>query len=217
MSRSNAESPDHITNKETIKRQIRHALNENKNSSNETLSRHSFSYLNYSDKEDLKNIFLNNFRAAGGLYIGCTAEDCEDKLVRLLKAQNLQNLIVTGQKLSEKLKTQGFHIYPSIPKNFPPDAAVVNSYILVASNGSILFSPSFSHYPTIKNISKNIIVIAKEKHISPDFKTTIEMMDRREEQKGIAWNLLEFIRPNAGGDNKFSFENPRIILLLIAE
>lgn len=217
MSRSHNETTEQITVKESIKKAIRHAIYENKNKTNYHNTEQTFSFLNFSNKEELKQIFLNNFRASGGLYILCHKQNLEENLIRLLQAQKIHNILPLNDSLTKILENRDFHLYPSLPKNNFPDAVVTFANILIAANGSIMFSPSFSHYPTLKNLSKNIIVIAKEKYIIPEFSKAIELMDNRENNKKIPWELVEFIKPTHIENDEFTPENPRIILLLISE
>jgi L-lactate utilization protein LutC len=99
------------------------------------------------------------------------------------------------------------------------DVAIFYSDILIARTGSMLFTQKYSRYPSIKNIAKNIIVIAFEKNLVLDFKDAFTL--QQEKNQGIPYDFVEIITPtkpvNEKGETNFSPLEPRFILLLIQE
>jgi hypothetical protein len=101
----------------------------------------------------------------------------------------------------------------------PVDMTIVYSDFLIARSGSLLFSPKYSLYPSIKNLAKNIFVIAFENHIVPDLKTIFEMQENLSQRKNF--DFFEIITPtnpvNDSDETFFSSTDPMFILFLISQ
>jgi L-lactate utilization protein LutC len=97
------------------------------------------------------------------------------------------------------------------------DVAIVYSDMLIARTGSMLFTQKFSLYPSVKNITKDIIVVAFEKNLVLDLKDALAL--QQEKNQGIPYDFMEVITPtkpvNDKGEEDYSPLEPRYILLLI--
>jgi L-lactate utilization protein LutC len=97
------------------------------------------------------------------------------------------------------------------------DVAIVYSDMLIARTGSMLFTQKFSLYPSVRNITKDIIVVAFEKNLVLDIKDTFQL--QQEKNQGNLYDFVEIITPtkpvNDKGEENYSLLEPRFILLLI--
>lgn len=213
---------DLLNNKEKIKKRIRTALSENKSNATYPSFDSSISCISLSNNETLFDAFIRNFRAAGGLFIRITKEELQSNLVQLLNAQKFKNVLslYKPEELLEHNQEVSSTIHKFMPQSLnetPIDAVIFYSHILIALNGGIVCSHTWSHYPTIKDISSNLIVIAQESHIVPDFKSAIQICEAFEEKKNLPWDSLEILSPTPKPSTGYSRINPRIILFLIKD
>jgi L-lactate utilization protein LutC len=161
--------------------------------------------------------FLNNFRSAGGKFISCNKDNFVDILYKLIVGQNFKTILNTNQSISPALEKRDLNYITCIDINQQVDVAVFYSDALIARTGSMLFSQKHSLYPSVRNITKNIIVIAFAKNLVLDLKDALTL--QQEKNRGALYDFVEIITPtkpvNDKGEENYSQLEPRFILLLI--
>ena len=202
------------TSKENMRRNIRHALTQKSTSKFPYIDIHSDIF----EKPDsLLAIFCTNFRDAGGKLILCNRENFVDILHKLIVGQRYATILNTNHSISPALTKRNLNYLTCIDSHQQVDVAIVYSDILIARTGSMLFTQKYSLYPSVRNITKDIIVVAFEKHLVLDLKDAFAL--QHEKNQGIPYDLVEIITPtkpvNDKGEENYSPLEPRFILLLI--
>ena len=207
------ETPN-TTTKENMRRKIRHALTQK--------SASKFPYIDihadiFEKPENLLAEFCTNFRNAGGKFIVCDKTNFVDILHKLIVGQRYGIILNTNHSISPALSKRNLNYITCIDSHQQVDAAIVYSDMLIARTGSMLFTQKFSLYPSARNITKDIIVVAFEKNLVPDIKDAFYL--QQEKNQGILYDFAEIITPtkpvNDKGEENFSPLEPRFILLLI--
>jgi len=202
------------TTKENMRRKIRHALTQKSTS--------KFPYIDihadvFEKPENLMSEFCNNFRNAGGKFILCDKNNFVDILHKLIVGQRYATILNTNHSISPALTKRNLNYITCIDSHQQIDVAIVYSDMLIARTGSMLFSQKYSLYPSVRNITKNIIVVAFEKNVVLDFKDTFQL--QQEKNQGNLYDFVEIITPtkpvNDKGEENYSPLEPRFILLLI--
>ena len=202
------------TAKENMRRQIRHALTQK--------SASKFPYIDihadiFEKPDNLLAEFCSNFRNAGGKYIVCNKNNFVDYLYQLIVNQRYTTILNTNHSISPALTKRNLNYITCIDSHQQVDVAIVYSDMLIARTGSMLFTQKFSLYPSVRNITKDIIVVAFEKNLVPDIKDAFQI--QQEKNQGILYDFSEIITPskpvNEKGEENFSPLEPRFILLLI--
>ena len=202
------------TSKENMRRKIRHALTQKSTS--------KFPYIDihadlFEKPENLLTEFCNNFRNAGGKFIMCDKNNFVDILHKLIVGQRYATILNTNHSISPALTKRNLNYITCIDSHQQVDVAIVYSDMLIARTGSMLFTQKFSLYPSVRNITKDIIVVAFEKNLVLDLKDAFLM--QQEKNQGILYDLVEIITPtkpvNDKSEENFSPLEPRFILLLI--
>jgi L-lactate utilization protein LutC len=202
------------TTKENMRRKIRHALTQKSTS--------KFPYIDihadvFEKPENLREEFCRNFRKAGGKFIFCTKNNFVDILQRLIVEKRFATILNTNQSISPALTKSNLNFITCIDSHQQVDVAIVYSDMLVARTGSMLFTQKFSLYPSVRNITKDIIVVAFEKNLVLDIKDAFQL--QQEKNQGILYDFVELITPtkpvNDKGEENYSLLEPRFILLLI--
>lgn len=167
--------------------------------------------------EDSFNEFRLNYKAAGGKHIVCKREDFSKLLVDLLKNQHYPSILNTSKSLSALLSQNGIQCYDSINAASPVDAAIVFADMLIARNGSMVFTQQYSLYPSVKGLAKDIIVVALAQNIVSDLKTA--MVAQQQKHNGKLLHMTEIVAPTlpqqVEGKELFTPNEPRFILLLV--
>jgi len=202
------------TSKENMRRKIRHAL---------TLkSTSKFPYIDihadiFEKPENLLAEFCNNFRNAGGKFIVCNKNNFVDILHKLIVGQRYTTILNTNHSISPALTKRNLNYITCIDSHQQVDVAIVYSDILIARTGSMLFTQKYSLYPSVRNITKNIIVVAFEKNLVFNLKDAFQL--QQEKNQGIIYDLVEIITPtkpvNDKGEENYSPFESRFILLII--
>lgn len=214
MSANHTFDTSNTTSKENMRRQIRHALTQK--------SASKFPYIDMSadifEKPDSILVeFCNNFRNAGGKYIVCNKNNFVDILHKLIVGQRYATILNTNQSISPTLTKRNLNYVTCIDSHQQVDVAIVYSDMLIARTGSMLFTQKFSLYPSVRNITKDIIVVAFEKNLVSDIKDAFQI--QQEKNQGMIYDFAEIITPtkpvNDKGEENFSPLEPRFILLLI--
>ena len=207
------ETPN-TTTKENMRRKIRHAL---------TLkSASKFPYIDihadiFEKPENLLTEFCTNFRNAGGKFIISNKNNFVDYLHKLIVGQRYATILNTNQSISPVLTKRNLNYMTCIDSHQQVDVAIVYSDMLIARTGSMLFTQKYSLYPSVRNITKNIIVVAFEKNLVLDIKDAFQM--QQEKNQGVIYDFVEIITPtkpvNDTEEENYSPLEPRFILLLI--
>ena len=203
------------SSKETVRKNIRHALTSKSPSKfpNIDLTSELFDPIN-----DVLIDFVTNFRKAGGKYIPCTKENFMERLVKLIKSQQYKSILNTSSSLDSQLTKNNIFYYNSIDCSSQVDAAIVYSNILIARTGSMVFSQKNSLYPSIRNLGKDMIVVAFANHIIHDFKGALNA--QQQINGANIPSISEIITPTlpelVDGKEFFPSSESRIILLLVS-
>jgi hypothetical protein len=197
-----------------MRRKIRHALTQK--------STNKFPHIDihvdpFEKPESLLNEFCNNFRNAGGKFIVCNKNSFVDILYKLIVGQRYATILNTNHSISPALTKRNLNYITCIDSHQQVDAAIIYSDMLIARTGSMLFTQKFSLYPSVRNITQNIIVIAFEKNLVLDIKDAFQLQQER--NQGVLYEFTEIITPtkplNDKGEENYSPLEPRFILLLI--
>ena len=202
------------TSKENMRRNIRHALTQKSTSKFPYIDIHADIF------ETLTNLpatFCANFRNLGGKLIGCDKENFVDRLHKLIVGQRYATILNTNHSISPALTKRNINYITCVDTHQQVDVAIFYSDMLIARTGSMVFAQKFSQYPSVRNITKDIIVVAFEKNIVPDIKDAFIL--QQEKNQGVPYDFVEIITPtkqvNEKGEDTYSPLNPRFILLLI--
>jgi len=204
------------TSKENMRRRIRHALTEKSTNKFPQIDLHADPF---EKPESIANEFLNNFRNAGGKFITCNRETFVDILYKLITGQRYTTILNTNSSIAPALTKRNIHYITSVNSHLQADAAIVYADALIARTGSMVFSQRFSLYPSVRNITKDIIVVAFTKNLMLDIKDAFGL--QQEKNEGALYEFFEIITPtkpvNEKGEENYSPVEPRFILLLIQE
>jgi L-lactate utilization protein LutC len=202
------------TSKENMRRQIRHALTQKSTSKFPNIDLHADIFEN---NNNLLEEFCHNFRNAGGKLIFCNKDNFLDILQKLIEGQHYNTVLNTNNSISLALTKRNLNYITCIDSHRQVDVAIIYSPILIARTGSMLFSQKYSLYPSVRNITKDIIVVAFEKNLILDLKNALTL--QQEKNQGNSEAFVEVITPtkqiNDFGEDNYSTLNPRFILLLI--
>ncbi len=207
-----------LTEKESIRQNIRNALSNKMEVINSELDMN----LNADVYEPIAYptaTFIENFRSAGGLYVPCTNQDLIQILVRLCQSQKYGTVLSTSPFFSQYLEKYGVPYVTAVSPGEPADAVLVVSNVLVARTGSLGFSQALNVYPSVKGLARDLVVISRERCIFQDLDDALNAQTRKGENEGPA--MTEFLRPTpiekVDGVPQCSPVNPRIILLLVSD
>ena len=215
MSETNFLGSKLIVSKENMRKNIRHALTSKSQGKfpNIDLNTPLFEPI-----PDLLSCFAKQYRTAGGKLIICTKDNFIQRLVELIKILPYNQILSTKGDLSKILEQANISFQKCIDVANPADIAVVYSDVLIARSGSLLFSQKYSLYPSVKNLAKDIIVVAFTNRIVADLKTAFEVQEKL--YKGKNFEFFEIITPSPPVVNEIKEEiysptEPRFILFLI--
>jgi len=202
------------TSKENMRKKIRHALTKKSTTKFPNIDIHA----NIFEKpESIMAEFLNNFRNAGGKFIVCDKNNFVDILHRLIVKQHFTTILNTNKSISPALEKRNLNYMTCVDSHQQVDVAIFYSDALIARTGSMLFTQKYSLYPSIRNITKNIVVISFVKNLALNIKDALNM--QQEKNRGVVPDFLEIITPTKPTDDNgveiFSPLEPRFILLLI--
>ena len=132
--------------------------------------------------------FVTNFRKAGGKYIPCTKENFMERLVKLIKSQQYKSILNTSSSLDSQLTKNNIFYYNSIDCS------------------------------SIRNLGKDMIVVAFANHIIHDFKGALNA--QQQINGANIPSISEIITPTlpelVDGKEFFPSSESRIILLLVS-
>ena len=197
------------TSKENMRRRIRHALIQKSTSKFPPIDIHAELF---EKPENITTEFFHNFRNAGGKLITCDKSIFVDILHKLIVGQRYATILNTNDSISPALTKRNLNYITCVDSHQQVDVALVYADVLIARTGSMLFAQKFSLYPSVRNITKDIIVIAFQKNIVFDVKDAFLL--QQEKNQGSLYDFAEIITPTKGAENYSPLE-PRFILLLI--
>jgi len=197
------------TSKENMRRRIRHALTQKSIGKFPLIDIHAELF---EKPEEIATEFIHNFRSAGGKYIACNKNNFVDILYKLIRGQNYATILNTNDFISPALIKRNLNYITCMDSHQQIDVALMYADVLIARTGSMLFTQKFSLYPSVKNITKDIIVIAFEKNIVLDLKDAF--ISQQEKNQGTLYDFAEIVMPTKGEEG-YSPLDPRFILLLI--
>ena len=214
MSSSVTFNPLNTTSKENMRRKIRHALTQKSTSKFPYIDIHADPF---EKPENLVVEFFNNFRQAGGKIITSNRDNFVDFLHKLIVKQQYTTILNTNHSISPALTKRNLNYITCVDNSQQVDVAIVYADMLIARTGSMVFAQKYSLYPSVRNITQNIIVVAFAKNLVLDLKDTFIM--QQEKNQGMLYDFVEIITPtkpvNEKGEENYSPLEPRFILLLI--
>ncbi|MCQ2283738.1 MAG: hypothetical protein MJZ57_02415 [Bacteroidales bacterium] len=207
---------DVLSQKESIRRNIRDALTNKK----------SISYMTpdltvpaFDAVEHPLTTFVSNFRKAGGKLIPCTNMTLMNLLDKLIKSQKYNTLLNTSPNLGALLTKRNISFVNAIDPFYPADAVLCFSDMLVARTGGIGFTQHANRYVSVKNLARDIIVVSRDVCIYPELEQA--MADQKRRYGEVQPPMMEFLSPapqdDLGGIEKPQPTNPLFILFLVSD
>ena len=213
MAKSKKNESADTTEKEIIRRNIRHALSYKAQNKFPNLDI-STNIFNGGDNQ-LKT-FVENFRNVGGKFIPCTPEQLISRLLTLIQDQQYKKIIATDDSLIKFLQNQNIQVKKDLVDGEPAHAAVFHADALIARNGSICFTQKNILHTSIYNLAQDIIVVANASSVKVDIKET---MDHLTAIHGAQPPLVEIATPTlleeVEGKPIITPAFPRFILFLV--
>jgi L-lactate dehydrogenase complex protein LldG len=202
------------TSKEIMRKKIRHALTQKSTTKFPNIDMHADIF---EKPENIMAEFVNNYRNAGGKFIACNKDNFVDILHKVIVGQRFTTILNTNQSISPALEKRNLNYITCMGLHQQVDVAIFYSDALIARTGSMLFSQKHSLYPSVRNITKNIMVIAFAKNLALDVKDAFIL--QQEKNRGALYDFVEIITPtkpvNEKGEENYSPLDPKFILLLI--
>lgn len=160
--------------------------------------------------------FINNFRKAGGFYISCNKENMLPKLSAIIESQKFSRVLNTNAAFRKTLDKHNIRYEEVIDLNYPADAVIVFSEILVARTGSIGFTQDVARYVSMKNLGKNLIVVSRDFCVKNEMEDALNYLHNQQYHSDLS--MVEFLRPtqpkNSNGEDDFQPTQPRFILMM---
>jgi len=197
------------TSKENMRRKIRHALTQKSASKFPQIDAHIEPF---EKPENIAIEFCANFRSAGGKLITCARSNIINKLNKLVVEQNYTTVFNASHFLAPLLKKSNINYITCMDIHRQVDVTIVYADILIARTGSMMFTQNFSLYPSVRNITKDIIVVSFVNNLALDFKDAFAML--QEKNQGNMYEFAEIITPTKPENDDYSPLEPRFILLL---
>jgi L-lactate utilization protein LutC len=202
------------TSKENMRKKIRHALTQKSMSKFPDIDTHADLFIK---PNNVAVEFFNNFRNAGGKVITCTKENFLERLYGVISGQRYNTIFNASEFLAPVLTKMNLSFLTCVDSHQQVDVTIVFSEALIARTGSVMFSQTSSLYPSVRNITKDIIIVSLAKNLALDLKDAFVM--QQEKNQGSLYEFVEIITPtkpvNEKGEANFSPQEPRLILLLI--
>ena len=215
MSKSKIYASADTTEKEIIRRNIRHALSYKAHNKFPNLD---ISTNLFDDGDNLLKTFVENFRNLGGKFIPCTSEQLIPKLLTLIQGQQYQKIIAIDDSLIQFLRNQNKQVKKDLVDGEPAHAAIFHTDALIARDGSICFTQKNILHTSIYNLANDIIVVANADSVTLNLK---EAMDRLVTLYGTQPPIIEIVKPaqpdEVDGKSRVTPASPRIILFLVIQ
>lgn len=186
----------------------------------------------------LTDCFKNQFITAGGKYVPFDVDSqapnsekafVQRKMFEYLKFEleesNCHKILNASAQLAPALSAFGITTTDVLVGSETVDAVIVYAEFLIARTGSIVFSQrnDLMLYPSIKNLARNIIVLAYSNGIVPDLHQLIDITrcssndNPRLEEYDFDFDMMEIITPTKQGNENPTPANPHVTLILINE
>ena len=202
------------TSKENMRREIRHALTQKSLSKFPNIDIHAEVF---EKPENMLAEFAHHFKNAGGKVVACNRENFADILHKVIKSQGFTTILNTNHAIAPALEQKNLNFLTCMGTHQQVDVAIMYADALIARTGSVLFTQKYSLYPSVRNIAKDIIVVAFDKALVLDLKDAFQR--QQEKNQGSLYDFVEIITPtkpvNDKGKENYSPLEPRFILLLI--
>ena len=213
MTKSKKNETIDTTEKEIIRRNIRHALGykaQNK-FSNLDISTNLFN-----DGDNLLKTFVENFRNVGGKFIPCTPEQLIPKLLALIHDQQYQKIIAIDDSLIQLLRSHDKQVKKDLVNGEPAHAAIFHTDALIARNGSMCFTQKNILHTSVYNLAHDIIIVADTDSVKLNL---IEAMEHLMTVYGAIPSFIEVVKPaqpnEIDGKPVITPASPRFILFLV--
>lgn len=198
---------------ENIKRNIRHALSEKRNTPLLNVNTTTPAFL---PSEDLTIDFVQKFRESGGIFIPCVKNDFASRLTQLLKGKRYERIYSSNPSLSAVLQRENIPFLEFIEPKEPADVALIYTDYLIARWGALYFSNRYLLYPSVLNLAKDLIVIGMADGIIESLEVLNAQLETEYEKKDYAFS--EIIRPHHLKEGEqYSPRDPQLILFFIAQ
>jgi len=171
MTRSKKHESADTTEKETIRRNIRHALSDK--AQNKFPNLDIFTNI-FDDGDDLLKTFVVNFKNAGGKFILCPSDQFLVRLLTLIDNQQYKRIIAIDNLLIRFLKSHDKYVKKDLIDDEAADAAIFHTDALIARNGSICFTQKNILHTSIYNLAQDIIVVANEDSVKLNLKEAMQ-------------------------------------------
>ncbi len=213
MARSQKNSSIDTTEKEIIRRDIRHALSDK--------AQNRFPNIDlltnlFEDGENPINTFVANYRAAGGKFIPCTGDQLLPRLMDLINDLQYKRLIAVDDSLIHFLKKQGKQVKKDPDDQEVAHAAIFHADALIAREGSICFTQKNILHTSIYNLAYDIIVVAKVESVQLELKEALSHLAKVYRDTPP---FIEIATPSiheiVDGKPFITPKNPRFILFMV--
>lgn len=186
----------------------------------------------------LCDTFKDNFIAAGGKYSQYDLDSQAPNSQRAAVQKQMFDFLKfeIQQSGSHKVLNASSHLAPALAAFDIPtvdvldasetvDAVIVYAEFLIARTGSVVFSQrnDMMLYPSIKNLARNVIILAYANCIVPDLNHVLSQTirsskeDNRMEEYDFDFDMMEVITPTKEGNENPTPANPHVSLILINE
>lgn len=184
--------------------------------------------------------FMDNFAQAGGKCVPFEMErmrmtdmsyaykkqkEIYDYLKYEIEMGQCRTVLNGSPQLATVLNSFNIQTIDSIPTDHTADAVIVYAEHLIARTGSIVLSQKngMMLYPSIKDLSKNIIVLSSSSCIVPDLKSLMERVveysqeENQPQKSEFKFDMMEIIRPVNLKDDEYTPSRPHITLIMSVE
>ncbi|MBR4136411.1 MAG: hypothetical protein IKU03_08395 [Bacteroidales bacterium] len=163
--------------------------------------------------------FVAHFRNGGGKFFPFPKDQIYANLELFLKKQHYNTLVALTPNLHPFLEKRNIPFVNVIPFNEPADAALVFSDMLVASSGSIGFTPRTILYPSVKNLAKDVIVMTRSRCVFPNYAAAMDYQHSL--GPDAKTSIVEFVTPHEELDEEekpvYSPQNPRFFVFMVQD
>ncbi|HNY63714.1 MAG TPA: hypothetical protein PLH70_05215 [Bacteroidales bacterium] len=202
-----------IKSKENIKRNIRHALSEKRNTPLLNVNTAAPAFF---PSDDLTIDFVKNFRESGGIFVPCVKNDFAQRLTQLLIGKRYERIYSSNPSLNHVLERENIPFLKFVEPKEPADVALIYADYLIARWGALYFSNKYLLYPSVLNLAKDLIVIGMADGIIESLDVLHEKLDTDYEKS--EYTFSEIIRPHHLGEGEeYSPQDPQLILFFIAQ
>ena len=213
MDRTKKNKSADTTEKEIIRRNIRHALSDKAQNRFPNLD---ISTNLFEDGDNLLKTFVENFRNGGGKFIPCNPKQLIPRLLTLVQDQQYQRIIAIDDSLIQLLRNYDKQVKKDLIDGVPADVAIFHTDALIAREGSLCFTQKNILHTSIYNLAQDVIVVANAENVKLNIK---EAMDHLTNLYNTLPSLIEIATPIPheiiDGKPVITPASPRFILFLV--